>query len=106
MANVVPGFRASGVHCGIKPKGLDLALIASDRPAAVAGVFTRSSVVGAPVELCRERVRAGRAHGVVVNSGISNVAMGERGRRDAREMAQRAAAALGAPDRQLFVAAD
>ncbi len=56
----VPGFRASGVHCGIKPEGLDLALIASDVPAAVAGVFTRSTVVGAPVEWCRERVRSGR----------------------------------------------
>jgi glutamate N-acetyltransferase/amino-acid N-acetyltransferase len=80
----VAGFRAAGVHCGIKPEGLDLALLVSDVPAAVAGVFTRSTVVGAPVEVTRERVRAGRARAVVINSGISNVAMGERGRRDAR----------------------
>ena len=56
-AVVLPaGFRASGVHCGIKNRGLDLALVASDVPAAVAGVFTRSTVVGAPVELSRARL--------------------------------------------------
>ena len=49
----VQGFRAAGVSCGIKEKGRDLALIASDVPAAVAGVFTKSTVVGAPVEISR-----------------------------------------------------
>ena len=100
----VPGFRAAGVACGIKDQGLDLALLASDRPASVAGVFTRSTVVGAPVELSRERARRGRARAVVVNSGVSNVAMGERGRRDARAMAARAARALGVPEEQVLVA--
>jgi glutamate N-acetyltransferase/amino-acid N-acetyltransferase len=100
----VPGFRAAGVSCGIKADGLDLALLLSDRPASVAGVFTRSTVVGAPVELCRERVRRGRARAVVVNSGISNVAMGARGRRDAHGMAAGAARALDVPEDEVFVA--
>ena len=85
------------MRCGVKPRGLDLALIASDVPARVAGVFTRSSIVGAPVQLCRDRVRDGRARAVVVNSGISNVAMGQRGERNAAEMTRRAAAEIGAP---------
>ena len=101
---VVPGFRAAGVRCGIKARGRDLALIASDSPATIAGVFTRSTVVGAPVEWCRERLKAGRAHAVVVNSGISNVAMGERGRRDARRMAELTARALGCQAEEVFVA--
>ena len=101
---LVPGFRASGVHCGIKLADPDLALIASDVEAHVAGVFTRSSVVGAPVELCRQQVRSGRGRAVVVNSGISNVAMGARGRRDAARMAQWAASALGCPVGSVFVA--
>jgi len=100
----VAGFRAAGVHCGIKASAPDLALIASDEPAAVAGVFTRSSVVGAPVELCRERVRSGRARVIVANSGVSNVAMGERGRRDARRMAADAARALGVGEEEVLVA--
>lgn len=100
----VPGFRACGVRAGIKSRGLDLALLVSDEPAAVAGVFTRSSVVGAPVELCRRRVRSGFSRGVVVNSGCSNVAMGERGRRDAAAMARRAALAVGAGPSEMLVA--
>jgi glutamate N-acetyltransferase/amino-acid N-acetyltransferase len=100
----VPGFRAAGVHAGIKSRGLDLALIASDVPASVAGVFTTSTVVGAPVELCRARVARGRARAVVVNSGCSNVAMGARGRRDARGMAAEAGRALAVAPRDVFVA--
>ncbi len=100
----VPGFRACGVRAGIKSRGLDLALLVSDAPAAVAGVFTRSSVVGAPVELCRRRVRSGYSRGVVVNSGCSNVAMGERGRRDAAAMARQTALAVGAGPAEMLVA--
>ena len=101
---VVPGFRAAGVHCGIKARDLDLALIESDRIATVAGVFTRSTVVGAPVEWCRERVRSGIGRAVVVNSGVSNVAMGDRGRRNARTMAELAARAVGCETEEVYVA--
>jgi glutamate N-acetyltransferase/amino-acid N-acetyltransferase len=100
----VPGFRAGGVHCGIKDDGLDLALLVSDVPATVAGVFTQSTVVGAPVELCRKRVRYGQARAVVVNSGISNVAMGARGRRDAEAMTALTARAIGADPEDVLVA--
>lgn len=100
----VPGFRATGVRCGIKTRGLDLMLIASDVPAAAAGVFTRSTVVGAPVTLSRERVRRGRARAIVANSGCSNVAMGVRGLADARAMAAAAARALGCPPGEVLVA--
>jgi glutamate N-acetyltransferase/amino-acid N-acetyltransferase len=100
----VPGFVAAGVHCGVKEAGLDLALIASDVPARVAGVFTQSTVVGAPVELSRDRVRAGGARAVVINSGIANVAMGAQGLRDAAEMAQCTATAMGIPPEQVLVA--
>ncbi len=100
----VPGFRAAGVRCGIKTRGPDLALIAADAPVAAAGIFTRSTVVGAPVEISRARVRAGRVRGVVVNSGCSNVAMGARGRRDAMAMAAAAARAIGARSEQMLVA--
>ena len=84
---VVPGFRAAGIHCGIKARTRDLALVVSDAPATIAGVFTQSTVVGAPVAWSRERVRAGTARALVVNSGISNVAMGARGERDNRTVA-------------------
>jgi glutamate N-acetyltransferase/amino-acid N-acetyltransferase len=101
---IVPGFRAAGVRCGLKTRGPDLALVVSDVPASVAGVFTRSTVVGAPVELSRARVRGGRARAIVANAGVSNVAMGARGLRDAREMTALAARALGCPVREVLVA--
>jgi glutamate N-acetyltransferase/amino-acid N-acetyltransferase len=100
----VPGFVAAGIHCGVKEAGLDLALIASDAPSRVAGVFTQSTVIGAPVELSRDRVRSGSARAVVINSGVANVAMGAQGLRDAAEMAQCAAAAIGVPAEQVLVA--
>jgi len=101
---LVPGFQFSGVHCGIKPSQADLALIVSDVPATVAGVFTRSTVVGAPVALDRSLVRTGRSRGVVVNSGVSNVAMGERGRQNAEAMMKAACREIGAGDREMLVA--
>jgi glutamate N-acetyltransferase/amino-acid N-acetyltransferase len=100
----VPGFRAAGVRCGIKTRGPDLALIVSDMPAAVAGVFTRSTVVGAPVELSRAKLRRGRGRAIAVNAGVSNVAMGERGLRDAQRMAALAARAVGCAEDEVFVA--
>ena len=92
------------MRCGIKKQGLDLALIAADAPVPAAGVFTRSSVVGAPVEWSRRALRSGRVRAIVANSGCSNVAMGERGRRDAAAMAADAARALDAGPGEVLVA--
>ena len=101
----VPGFRAAGIACGIKPKrARDLALIVSDVPAVVAGVTTQSTVVGAPVEQTRDKLRSASGRAVLVNAGISNVAMGARGRRDARAMARAGAAAIGCAAKDVYVA--
>jgi glutamate N-acetyltransferase/amino-acid N-acetyltransferase len=90
------GFRAAGISCGIKTKGAipDLAVVISDRPATVAGVFTRNRAAAAPVLLCREHIRDGRAAAVVVNSGNANACTGQRGKNDALAMAQATAAHL------------
>jgi len=104
LARPVAGFVAAGVDAGIKPVAPDLALIVAAEPAAVAAVFTQSTVVGAPVEVSREHVRLGRARGIFVNSGCSNVAMGARGLRDARAMASLAAGSIGCDPQQVLVA--
>jgi glutamate N-acetyltransferase/amino-acid N-acetyltransferase len=98
------GFRAAGVACGIKPGALDLALVASDREAAAAAVFTTSRAAAAPILVSREHVSAGRARAVVVNSGCANAATGGRGLEAARAMAQRTAAALGCETGAVVVA--
>jgi glutamate N-acetyltransferase/amino-acid N-acetyltransferase len=103
-ARRVAGFRAVGLHAGIKACEPDLAMIVSDTPASVAAVFTQSTVVGAPVEVSRERAAMGRTRGVVVNSGVSNVAMGARGIRDAKAMTRLAAMAVGCAEEEMLVA--
>lgn len=101
------GFTAGAVYAGIKGHGgadrLDLALLLSDRPCSVAGVFTKNRVCGAPVTLCRERVQHGRARALVINSGCSNVATGERGLADARRMAALAGAKLAVAAEEVLV---
>ncbi|MHA7837773.1 MAG: bifunctional glutamate N-acetyltransferase/amino-acid acetyltransferase ArgJ [bacterium] len=100
----VAGFAAGGIHAGIKREAPDLAMIVASEPVSAAALFTRSTVVGAPVEVSREHVRGGRIRGVVVNSGCSNVAMGARGVRDARAMARLAARAVGSSEQEILVA--
>src|SRR5262245_55603115 len=83
------GYRGCGVSAGIKRVGkLDMALLASESPAAVAGVFTTNRIQGATVKLCRERVRDGVTRAVVVNSGNANACTGTQGSADAQEMAR------------------
>ena len=91
----VQGFRAAAVNSGIRGKDrLDLALIVSDKPAVVAGVFTASLVKAAPVLLDMERCRTGKAQAILVNSGIANACTGEEGMRLARMTTAMAADAL------------
>ena len=46
------GFVAAGIHSGIKlTKELDLALIVSETPGPIAGVFTKNTIPAAPVIL-------------------------------------------------------
>ena len=96
------GFLASGVFCDIKRLGTgkgsnkgpkrDLALIVSEVPAAVAGMFTTNQVCAAPVKVCVERVKKGIAQAIVVNSGNANACTGKQGLQDAREMTAAVAA--------------
>ena len=100
------GFRAAGVFCDIKRLGTgkgsnkeqkrDLALIVSEVPATVAGMFTTNQVCAAPVKVCVERVKKGTAQAIVVNSGNANACTGKQGLKDAREMTRIAAFAVAA----------
>jgi glutamate N-acetyltransferase/amino-acid N-acetyltransferase len=101
------GFKASGVFCDIKRLGTgkgsnkgnkrDLTIIVSDTPATVAGMFTTNQVCAAPVKVCVECVKRGKAQAIVVNSGNANACTGKQGLADAREMAGFAERALILP---------
>ncbi len=101
-----PGFRFAGVAAGIKKTGnRDVALLATDAPAATAAVFTQNRVKAAPVVLSVEHLRKHKKlRGIVINSGNANACTGAQGMRDAKEMAARAAAAVGCKPDELLVA--
>lgn len=91
------GFRAGTAACGIKQSGkADVGILVADSPCTAAAVFTSNRFCGAPIVVGREHVRRGRLRAIVVNSGCSNVATGERGIADARAMCAHFAAAIGA----------
>ncbi len=100
------GFRASGVSCGIKAKGLDLALIVSDRAATAAAVFTLNRAQAAPIIVSRRNLAnaAGHARAIVVNSGCANACTGSEGMRHAEIMAARTASTIGCDLAEVLVA--
>jgi glutamate N-acetyltransferase/amino-acid N-acetyltransferase len=101
----VPGFKAWGIHCGIKKTDKkDLALIYSDREAAVAGVFTKNRVKAACVLLDAAKAKSGKGQVIVANSGCANACTGKRGLADARATADIAARELGVPPASVYVA--
>lgn len=107
------GFLASGVFCDIKRLGTgkgsnkgpkrDLALIVSEVPATVAGMFTTNQVCAAPVKVCAERVKCGKAQAIVVNSGNANACTGKQGMKDARAMTAVVAQQFHMPEDQVLV---
>jgi glutamate N-acetyltransferase / amino-acid N-acetyltransferase len=91
------GFAAGAVGAGIKTGKVlrdDLALVWSESPCASAATFTTNKVKAAPVLISAEHLKAGRNRAVVLNSGNANACTGPQGLKDARAMADAAAALL------------
>ncbi|MBX5474013.1 MAG: bifunctional glutamate N-acetyltransferase/amino-acid acetyltransferase ArgJ [Thermoleophilia bacterium] len=97
------GFVAAGVHCGIRKKRRDLALVRSLVPATGAGMFTVNRVQAAPVVVSREHLAVAQPQAVVANSGVANAATGEQGVIAARTTAAEAAWLLGLRTEQVLV---
>ncbi len=68
------GFKASGIHCGIRKNKSkkDLALIFSEKPASTAAVYTTNLVKGAPIYVNKKHLSDGIAQAMICNSGIAN----------------------------------
>ena len=68
------GFKANGVHCGIRKNHTkkDLALIVSEKRAAAAAVYTTNLVKGAPLLVTKRNIADGYAQAVICNSGNAN----------------------------------
>src|SRR5438874_2936209 len=100
------GFKTAAAFCDIKKLGTgkgsekgrkdDLALIVSDVPASVAGMFTINGMRAAPVRVSAKRAAKNFASAIVVNSGNANAGTGPQGMRDAERMCALAAASVAA----------
>jgi acetylglutamate kinase len=89
------GFTFAGAHAGLKPVRRDVALIASDTPAAAAGCFTTNLAAAAPIIDARPRVPASGIRAVVVNSGNANAMTGPAGVADVQAIRAAFGTALG-----------
>ena len=99
------GFKASGIHCGIRKNRTkrDLALIVSEKRAAAAGVYTTNLVKGAPNVVTKENISDGYAVAAICNSGNANTC-NANGIEIAKEMCDLTAAALGTSAKDIIVA--
>ena len=68
------GFKASGIHCGIRRNTSknDLSLIVSETPASAAAVYTTNLVKGAPLTVTKAHIADGKAQAIICNSGNAN----------------------------------
>ncbi|MDI3298689.1 MAG: bifunctional glutamate N-acetyltransferase/amino-acid acetyltransferase ArgJ [Bacillota bacterium] len=100
------GWKAAGVHAGLKRRRPDVALLLSERPAWAVATYTRNRVQAAPLLVTRSLLGAegGWLRAVAVNSGNANACTGEEGLERARRMQARAAAALGLAAAEVAVA--
>jgi glutamate N-acetyltransferase / amino-acid N-acetyltransferase len=98
------GFVAHTGHAGLRDEGDDVAVIVGTGPCTSAGVFTQSRFAGPSVTLSRGRVATGAARAVVVVAKNANVATGEQGMLDARELTRLVAAAVGVASDEVLVA--
>jgi acetylglutamate kinase len=104
LTKLPKGFRFAGVHAGIKPIRKDLALIVSEKDAALAACLTLNAAAAAPVIDCRPRTPYARARAIVINSGNANALTGKVGLEDVRQVHGAVAKALKLEAEQVFSA--
>jgi glutamate N-acetyltransferase / amino-acid N-acetyltransferase len=97
------GFEASGVHCGIRQKVADLAIVRSTVPATGAAMFSRNKVQAACLLVNRMHLDEAQPQAVVINSGVANSATGERGKLDAIATSAEAGRLLGLQAEEVLV---
>ena len=99
------GFRASGIHCGLRRNRSkkDLALITSDVRAAAAAVYTQNVVKGAPIAVTKAHLKDGFAQAMLCNSGNANTCAPD-GEAKANAMCEMLAKAAGIPAEDVIIA--
>ena len=98
------GFVARTANFGIKDGSLDFVTVIGDKGTVGSSLYTQSRFAGASVVLSRELSALGTTRGVVVLSKNSNVATGDEGMRNAREIVESVAKFHGCAGDELVIA--
>ncbi len=100
----VAGVKLAAAHSGMKYRDRDdVILVELAEGSCVAGVFTKNTMCGMPVDWCRSILPEGKARGLVVNAGIANVFTGQRGIEITENTAGKAAEILGCTQNEIYV---
>ncbi|MFZ1289915.1 MAG: bifunctional glutamate N-acetyltransferase/amino-acid acetyltransferase ArgJ [Melioribacteraceae bacterium] len=98
------GFQASGIHCGLKKRNKDLALIYSVIPAESAGVYTLNKAAAAPVTISKNITNNNSmVKAIICNSGNANACTGVDGHLDALAVQKSCAEVLGINQNEVLV---
>jgi glutamate N-acetyltransferase/amino-acid N-acetyltransferase len=101
----VPGVQVATGMAEIRYRAReDVMAMAFPAGTTAAGVFTKNRCPGAPVEWSRAALKGGKARGLVVTSGNSNVFTGKAGRETCARTAEEAARILGCKPKEIFLA--
>jgi glutamate N-acetyltransferase / amino-acid N-acetyltransferase len=104
--HVLPdGFRAAGIHCGLKGDGaLDLGLIVADEAMPAFAMFTQNELLGAHIPVCHKHLSqsGGKVRAVLVNSGNANCATGEPGEKDNEAVCRALAMVIQCPQKEIL----
>jgi len=98
------GFSCHIANVGIKDATDDFVVVAADTSCSAAGMFTKSRFAGPSVVVSREHIADHMARAVVVISKNANVATGDEGLSNAREVVAGVAAALGCDADDVLIA--
>ena len=92
----ISGIKLSTAESGLKYNNRkDLALIALDEGAVVAGVFTKNQFIAAPVEIAKSNLNIGpHKRAFIINTGSANAGTGKKGLEDAKEICNVLASSL------------
>lgn len=96
------GFRSCAKRLNIRDETLDFAVIASEVPAAAAAMFTQSRFCGPAIVVGKEQVANGQLQAFVINSKNANVATGEQGLANVREIVRLVAEELQVDSRDVL----
>ena len=98
------GFQASGIHCGLKKRNKDLALIYSELPSVSAGTYTTNKAAASPVGISKNITDAsGKVKAIIINSGNANACTGVDGHLDALEVQKKCAETLNIGSNEVLI---